>query len=212
MTDQTFRNLKQAAAYLREEGYKISKTQIYCHAREQKVKPREDGKFYKIDVQLYADQYLKNRNAVQRPHSIDEELRRRRNEAEAAKLEAQARHWQLKTDVAAGKFVPAASFERELSYRAMIFKNDLETLARSRSPEICRLVGGDNDHIPTLTEYLLAQFAIFLNRYSEPREFHVPVSMNYSEASKAADVTDSLFTMEDYGDDDHDVQNEDDVT
>lgn len=175
MEEKTFRNLQAVAVYLRGQGWKVSKSTVYDHHRAKKIKAREDGLFYLADVETYARDYLKHKNApsVQSGDAIQ----KRRNEAEARKMEAQAKHWEIKTQVATGAFVERGAFERALVERALIFKNDLFAFAHDRAPEICRMVHGDSDLIPELTEYLLKQFAIFLNRYAEDREFTVPQTM-----------------------------------
>ena len=177
MEEKTFRNLKQVAIYLREIGYKISKTQIYEHGKARKVKPRDDGKYYLLDVEQYAKDYLKTKDMKNASQSNDD-TQRRRNNAEAAKLEAQAKHWQIKAKVAEGSFVPREAFELELTKRAMLFKNDLQNFARAQAPEICHIVNGDQKLIPELMEYLLDKFADFLNRYAEDREFLVPAAQD----------------------------------
>jgi hypothetical protein len=170
MIENTFKNLKQVAIYLREIGYKISKTQIYEHGKTRKIKPRDDGKYYLLDVEQYAKDYLKSEKLSLKHFN---KTQRRRNEAEAAKLEAQAKHWQIKTKIMEGSFVPRESFEQALALRALLFKNDLQYLAHAQAPEICRLVKGDNNLIPELMEYLSGQFDIFLNHYAENKEFEI---------------------------------------
>ena len=173
--EKTFRNLKQVSVYLRGKGYKTSKTQIYEHGKARKIRPRDDGKYYLLDVEQYAADYLKSKNT---PPQSSDVTQRRRNEAEAKKLEAQAKHWQIKAKVAEGAYVEKEAFEKALTYRSLLFKQDLEHFARAQAPEICRLVNGDENRIPDLIEYLLNQFALFLNRYAEDREFIVPAPMN----------------------------------
>jgi len=172
MTENTFKNLKQVAIYLRESGYKISKTQIYEHGKARKVKPRNDGKYYLLDVEQYARDYLKSEKVSIKRHN---KTQHRRNEAEATKLEAQAKHWQIKTKIMEGAFVPREAFEQALALRALLFKNDLQYFAHAQAPEICRLVNGDNNLIPELMEYLSNQFAIFLNHYSEDKKFEIVI-------------------------------------
>lgn len=196
MEEKTFRNLKAVSVYLRDQGWKVSKSTVYDHHRARKIKPREDGLFYLADVETYAGNYLKHKNEPQAQTS--DAIQRRRNEAEARKMEAQAKHWEIKSQVAAGAFVERDAFERALVERAMIFKNDLISFAHTRPPEICRLVHGESNLIPELTEYLLKQFAIFLNRYAEDKEFKIP-------ASTAAALDDHDGT----DDDDHENEAED---
>jgi len=156
--EKSFRNLKQVAIYLRGKGFKISKTQIYEHGKARKIKPRDDGKYYLLDVEQYAAEFLKSKNT---PAQLSDATQRRRNEAEAAKLEAQALHWQIKAKAAEGSLVPREAFEQALSQRAMLFKSDLMNLAHAKAPEICGLVNGNVEQVPELIEYLLEQFAIF---------------------------------------------------
>jgi hypothetical protein len=59
----------------------------------------------------------------------------------------------------------------------MVFKNDIENFCRSHSPEIVRLCKGDQNFISDITEYLLEQSENWLNRYSELREWRVPISV-----------------------------------
>ncbi len=199
MEEKTFRNLQAVAVYLRGQGWKVSKSTVYDHHRAKKIKAREDGLFYLVDVETYARDYLKQKNAPQTKTS--DAIQRRRNEAEARKMEAQAKHWEIKTQVAAGAFVERDAFERALGERALIFKNDLIAFAYTRAPEICRLVHGDSNLIPELTEYLLEQFAIFLNRYAEDREFTVPqavkAALDDSEGLDDADHENDAEYLED---------------
>lgn len=166
----TFKNLQKVRQYLLDHGYKISKSQLYDHGKAGKIKPRQDGEFYQDDIDEYAAAFLKTK-AGGRPIS---DVQNRRNEAEARKMEAQARLWRLKADILAGQYIKRDSFELDLTSRSLLFKHDLQNLARAQAPTICRLVNGDRQLIPELMDFLLEQFAIFLNRYAEDREFVVP--------------------------------------
>lgn len=176
MEEMTFKNLLMVESHLKSVGYKVSKSTLYNHAKTRKIKPRGDGLFYIADIEQYARYYLKQKNDPVKNSS--ETVQQRRNEAEARKLEAQAKHWEIKSKVESGAYVPRAAFEIELTKRAMVFKNDLESFARSHAPEICSRVKGNDALIPALVEYLLDEFADFLDRYSADREFKVPLSVN----------------------------------
>lgn len=191
--EKTFRNLLCVVAYLRAQGWKVSKSTVYEHGRGKKIKPREDGYFYLSDVEVYAGNYLNKKNAPQTTQKSDV-IQQRRNEAEARKLEAQANHWEIKSKVESGAYVERGAFEHALAQRAMIFKNDLESFARSHAPGICNLVKGSDTLIPKLTEYLLDEFATFLDRYSQDREFIILSPINAKK--------DDIDSIE--GDDDED--------
>ncbi|MEN6374601.1 MAG: hypothetical protein ABFD75_07460 [Smithella sp.] len=176
MDEKTYKNLKAVSAFLKSQGWKVSKSTVYEHSKARKIRPHADGLFYLADIEAYASTYLKKKDVPLTQTS--DAIQLRRNEAEARKMEAQAQHWEVKAKVLSGAYVERETFERALAQRAMLFKYDLESFARSKAPEICRLVNGNNDLIPELVEHLLEQFAIFLNRYAEEREFVVPTPKN----------------------------------
>jgi hypothetical protein len=81
---------------------------------------------------------------------------------------------EIKKQIAEGNYVPKDTFERELSYRAMVFKMDGDSFCRSEAGAIIELVGGDKDKIPDLQEFLLEKFHKWLSRYAADKEFIVP--------------------------------------
>jgi hypothetical protein len=176
MEEKTFKNLLLVKSYLESIGYKVSKSTLYEHAKRRKIKRRKDGLFYVGDVEQYAHDELRQKDEPVKQSA--ETAQRRRNEAEARKLEAQADHWEMKSKIESGAYVERAAFEIELTKRAIMFKNDLESFARSHAPKICNMVKGNDTLIPALVEYLLDEFATFLDRYSEDREFKVPSQIN----------------------------------
>ena len=80
--------------------------------------------------------------------------------------EARAAIAELNLKVRTGELVPADQLERDLARRVMVFKSDLQNFAYSKSPEICRLVDGDETKIPDLVWHLNESFEMFLDRYS----------------------------------------------
>jgi len=186
MEENTFRNLQGVTAYLRGQGWKVSKSTIYDHGRARKIKPRTDGLFHLSDVETYASAYLKQRIAPTMSQAIDN-IQHRRNEAEARKIEAQAHHWEVKAQVAAGAFVPRDAFEHALAQRAAVLKADVENFIRGGAEKIITLVNGDPAKAPALIEHQLDAAADWLNRYAADREFKIPAA---ASADAAADLQD----------------------
>ncbi|MEN6623624.1 MAG: hypothetical protein ABFD50_19020 [Smithella sp.] len=170
--EETFSNVLAVAGYLKDNGWKIGKSLVYQHKKLGMIRPREDGLFYLSDIKKYIN-IARLENIKGSTVSIDD-VQKRRNEAETRKMEAQAHHWEIKTKVAEGLYVPRDSFERELAQRAMVFKSDMEAFCRSKAAEIVSKVGGDNERIPDLIEFMLDASAKWLNRYAADREFKVP--------------------------------------
>lgn len=172
MEEKTFKNLKAIAAFLRGQGWKVSKSTVYEHGKTRKIKPRQDGLFYLADVEAYAGAYLKKKDSPLTQTS--DAIQRRRNEAEARKMEAQAQHWEVKAKVLTGAYVERETFERELVKRLIVFRSDLNNFAPSSAEKITAIVSGDPKKVPELIEYMQDAFAEFLHRYSADREFKVP--------------------------------------
>jgi hypothetical protein len=188
--EHIFQNLQQVRKHLFGLGFKISKTSIYDHGKTGKIKTRQDGLFHIEDVEQYANAFLRPKTG-RNPLS---DVMNRRNEAEARKMEAQAMHWRIKADILSGQYVRRDSFERELAYRALIFKNDIEAFCRAQASVIVELTDGDKEKVPDLIEYMLAAAAGWLNRYAADREFEVPTlgkNLEIDDEENIADILDN---------------------
>ncbi len=169
--ENTFSNILEIVSYLKATGWRVSKSTVYNHVKEGRLRPGKDGKYKSSVVDkyaVYAD--LPRMDGSTSRDRIAEEKQR----AENRKALAQAEHWELKTKIAQGLYVPRESFERELAQRAMIFKADIESFCRAQAGIIVSLVDGDKDKTPDLIDYMLSAAAGWLNRYSADREFTVP--------------------------------------
>ncbi len=176
MDETTFQNLGGVLAYLKDHGYKVSKSSLYLHAGHGKIHSRkDDGLFHVRDVEKYAKIFLKQRGGVsQRLPRVMESLQKERLAAETLKMKAQAEHWQTKTRALTGSFVPRELFEMELAKRATVMKNDLENFARSEAAAIISVVDGAPEKAADLISWLLDRIEAFLDRYAEEREIQVP--------------------------------------
>jgi hypothetical protein len=165
-------NILAVVEYLTAAGWRIKKSTAYKHHKDGILRPGSDGKYSRATVDKYAATKLKRLDGTKKDQI--EKLNEARQKAETRKLQAQAEHWELKSKIAQGQYVPKDTFERELARRAMVFKTDMEAFCRSQAGAVIGLVGGDKDRTPDLTEYLLAEFAKWLARYAADREFVVP--------------------------------------
>lgn len=172
--EPTLPNILAVVDYLTRAGWKVAKSTCYNHKKSGLLRPENDGAFKISTVEKYATEHLTRIDG--RPEDDSERLAEDKQRAETRKAKAQAEHWELKTKIAKGLFVPRDAFERELAQRAMIFKTDAEAFCRTQAAMIIGLVAGDKDKTPDLTEFMLGAVAGWLNRYSADREFTVPVA------------------------------------
>lgn len=180
-TERTFRSITAVVKYLYDQGYKISDRTGYNHKHKGLIRPRADGKYYLSDVMAYAGAGHIQKLDGTRPEDSDPDLERKRR-AEAETAEYLARIHKVKAEALENRYIERFAFDKAISQRAALFKNDLETLARSKAPDMVSLVHGDTGHIPDLIEYLLSLFEQCLGRYAENREFIVPAQHTVTES------------------------------
>jgi len=166
--------------YLNFRGWKVKKSTVYNHQKAGMLRPGHDGNYRITDVEKYAAHHLKRLDGGQ-SGKLDK-LQQEKLVAEIEKTRAQARHWTMKSETYSGAFVPRELFEAELAKRAAIFRNDLETFASSEAGGIVSLAAGDAGKIPDVIEFMLGRFEAFLARYSEEKEFKVPLPPPDSDA------------------------------
>jgi hypothetical protein len=158
--------------YLKDKGWKVSKSTVYGHLKEGKIKSI-DGVFQIKDVEKYAGLNLKRLDGTS-PADEAVQLQKDKLEAETRKARAQADHWEMKTLKDSGQYIDRDLFNGELASRATIFRNDLETFFRSNAGEIIKKVDGDVSKNPDLIDFCLERMELFLGRYSEPKKWAIP--------------------------------------
>jgi hypothetical protein len=171
--EKALSNILAVVDHLAAQGWKVKKSTVYNHRKEGKIRPQPDGSFRIADVERYAETYLRRKDGGE-SGKLDK-LQERKLNAEISKTEAQARHWSTKADAYSGAYVPRDLFERELAKRVAIFRNDLETFASAEAGGIVSLAAGDPGRIPDVIDHILGRFEDFLARYTEEREFKVPL-------------------------------------
>ena len=171
-TTTSFACLLDVVSYLKGAGYKTSRSTIYRHFSEGKLRCK-GGVFTVRDVRHYAQIFLNRIHGKSTNILASETARARRTAADARRSEAHADLLTMKANILAGSYVPKAEFEHALAMRATIFRNDLTNWVHSVAPYIVRLVCGDEKLIPDLIRHMLDKVDDFLNRYADDREYEI---------------------------------------
>lgn len=167
MNEQALNNLIKVHEYLDEQGWSVSRSTIYNHAKKGWLVPDKEGAYPTAAVDEYAEQRLKMKDgSTQRPDKLAQDLR----ETELRLKRAKAEREEHKAKVEKGRFIPLAQFEAALVGRARIFKQDLHNLATGEAPDMVALVEGERDNIPDLIEFLEERFEELLDRYTREEE------------------------------------------
>lgn len=88
---EAFKNLTEVARFLKGEGWKVSQSTIYKHAREGKIRAEGDGTYTHRAVMTYAKRFLMTRDT--RKKIEDEEIQRK-----TAKKELELKEERLKQE------------------------------------------------------------------------------------------------------------------
>jgi hypothetical protein len=166
MAEDIIRSGTKVAEYLQAQGYDIRKSAVYNHIRDGKLQQEKKGGYSVAAVERYAKRWLAaGPVAVASPELTD--LQEKKLEMEVRKLEAQADHWRLKTNVDQGLYIEREQVERDLAARASVLKSDLQNFFRSRVEELIAIVDGDPQKAPDMIEACLSGLESWMDRYSE---------------------------------------------
>jgi hypothetical protein len=171
--ETTLRCVADVHKYLKKQGWKISRSQLYEHVELKKLKRTEEGTFSTSAVDKYALKYLP-RTDGSKPSKAQAEIQERKYDADARQSIADAESKEIKLKILKGEYVPRGAFEQELTKRAARFKFDAENFQRANVEKIIAIVNGDPTKGPALLEFLLDGVAEWMDRYAEDQEFTVP--------------------------------------
>jgi hypothetical protein len=169
----TLPNLLAVVDYLNGKGWKVKKSSAYQHHKDGKIRPQNNGAYRITDVEKYAATFLKRLDGGK--EGTSDAYQNAKQAAETRKMEAQARHWDMKAGILEGLYVEKDLFERELARRASVFRNDIDNFIRSQAAGIINMVAGDAAKIPDLIGFMLDQAENWIDRYAEDKEFRIPL-------------------------------------
>ncbi len=161
---RTFKNLNQAAAWLREQGWKISDSTIYNHHTRNLINPRADGLYHEADLLRYAQNTLKRKDGAGSEKL--EALQERKALAEIERAEVQAAKMRLQQEILEGKYITKEQHEREMAARARLLKADMQNFNRLYVEDLIHLVGGDPAQAPEALAFVERHTERWLNRYA----------------------------------------------
>lgn len=163
-----FKTQLDAVDFLRDSGFKISKSQFNRDVAARKVSKAETG-FEEGALLAYAAANLtpliqhENKalsNATVDRISADTELKRYTAERTRLKLEKEM-----------GMLMPRTEHEEALFARALFFKSEIESFGYRKAGEIIALVDGDDSKLEALLEWWNRETADWMDAWDSDREF-----------------------------------------
>lgn len=170
----SFTNIAQVLDYLKETGWKVTKTSLYRHQQEAKFVPR-DGLFRKTDIDRYAKTWLKQRATGKKLNEAADDLQRQKLERELRRLDVEIKQRELSYDRDAGRLIPREQMEIELAGRAAILDAGLKHWIHSQAMEWVRLMAGDVRRVPELIHVMTRSIDDHINNYAQRQDYRIVI-------------------------------------
>ena len=180
--DITFSNIFTVLNYLQDDGWKISRSGLYKHQKEGKIRPEPDGIYCLKNVRKYAKTWLKRKSTGKKLIEDQENLQRTKLQKEIEKLDEEIKRSRHKREVEEGKYIPRDQFEMELASRAGVLDAGWQHLNQSRAVEWISIVEGNPKKAGELIAALNLAKNEILNQYATTHEFQVIVEEVIEEA------------------------------
>jgi hypothetical protein len=169
MNPQTFKNIREVAKHLAEQGYKETERTIYN--RKVELGKKKDGVYTLIQVNRFARDWCTKKDAYD--SKLDEDRSRDKSKAETRKLEAQASLAEFELNIKQGKYILREELYLEMASRAAVLQTFLKGMAQSRAGELVALVEGNERKTGELVRELTNEIDKALNEFARTREWTV---------------------------------------
>jgi hypothetical protein len=177
---QEFAKRKEAAAWLIDQGWKISRSTFYKHCSEGRVRPNASGGFGRAALLRYARLHLAQMDKFQSLEAA--QLTENKLKAEVVKLEEQSKLAKLKREQLEGTLVPRAEVELQLAGRAAALESSLKYALALSVPTMVEVAAGNPDQQQELIEMLNKTVDAALTEYAAPVDIEVLFVTSESEA------------------------------
>jgi len=181
----TFPNLAAVLEYLKDCGWKSTKSSLYRHHGEGKLLPRSDGAYQLKDVEKYARTWLKQAATGKKMSEQADELQSRKLKQELANLELKYEREAFAHAREQGQYVPREQMEIELAGRAGVLDAGLKHWVQSRAAEWIRTAGGDTKKVGELINLMNRDLDEHINNYAASTEYQVIIDAEEEAAEEA---------------------------
>jgi hypothetical protein len=168
---RAFKTQLDAVAFLRDRGFKVSKSALSRDLKADKISTDVNGHFEESSLLAYA-LALKEPVATVENRALSSATTEKIS-ADAELKSVQAARYKLKLEKELGLLMPRAEHERDLAARALFFKKEVENFIHLYGPGIIHLVGGDENRMPDLAAFWEEKTADWMHAWSEEQEFVV---------------------------------------
>lgn len=167
MKKKEFEQLSQALIYLRQGGWKISRSKFY--EDKHLLIEKERGPILKANIDRYAAAYLRKTDELDENPTVAE-----KSKEETRLTKERADKVALGNEITRGMYVLRSETEQQMANRAAFLKTSLEGFFYSMVPRLIEKADGNAQRTPEVMEFCLAELDELFDHYSKPHTFSVP--------------------------------------
>jgi hypothetical protein len=168
---QEFANRKEAAAWLVDQKWKVSRSTFYKHCSEGRVRPNASGGFDRAALLRYARLHLAQMDVIQTMAS--EDLAKNKQKAEILRSLEQGKYIKLKREQLSGSLISRSEVELQMAGRAAAFDSSLKYSLTLKAADMIETVLGDPAKKDELIRLLHDIVDAALHPYSAPLQIEV---------------------------------------
>jgi len=195
-SERPFPTIADILDYLKEDGWRVTKTSLYRHQKEGKFLPQRDGSYARKDIDKYAKSWLKRQSTGQRLRERTDDLQSRKLDQELRIGAIEEKRKQLSLDKEQGMYIPKELMEVELAARAGVLNAGLKHWIQSRAADWIRAGGGDTKHAGELISLMSRDLDEHINSYASALEYEVVIDAEEEEDTDAPAETGEELTTE----------------
>lgn len=177
-----FKTQVDACTFLRDSGFKVSKSQFNRDVTAGKVAKNADGFFEESALMGYAAVHLSPLeqlgNRALAEASVD------RVSADAKLKTYSAERARLKLEKEMGLLISRAEHEEDLASRAAFFRREIESFGRRKTGEMLTVLHGDESCVAAFLAWWDAETSDWMDAWSADREFTILSDQQEDEAEE----------------------------
>lgn len=173
-----FKSQESVLEYLKNAGWKASKSNLNRHCKEKLLRPQEDGTYSQRAVDRYAKTWLKQVATGQKVNERLDRLQEERLEKELKAANLKLDREQFDLDVRRGRFIPRDEVELLIVGRAVAFMAHLNHTIHVGVPDWIDIVGGNQAMASDLVSAISEAIEQRMSDFSADIEFEVFLEAN----------------------------------
>ena len=184
------RGIPAMLQYLRDQGWKISRSQLYRDFNDRKI-VKKGGAFQPADVDRYANIHLKLAASGKYKRQELEETQLEKADLEKQKLMLDIKRARWAHDREQGLYIPRNQVDLEFAALAGILEAELRSWVRSDVSAWIRAVNGDEKRAGELIVMMSQALDTYLDNLSRPRDYEITLESEKIQADADDDQIDA---------------------